>query len=259
MKQFNIENKVAFLNLNGPQKQIIKHWRKKKGSLLVDRNEKSLSVLKKTTYKPKSKKAQNAIGFYSYHRLKKQHHKLFKQLTIKTFFYNSINPNHPSLNKLTLLLKVINHSKNSKHGIRARVIKSFRKGFTVLTSYGLISFIKKRHYKKVLKYYKYCTKKVCKFKYNNLSFKRYKFLFLLKKPILAEFNTIELHLSKIKVSRKYKIIQRSKIFRTTLKPLIQYENPLIEYKKFLAKKKKKRDFKLTYDLINHKANRLWKD
>lgn len=256
MTHFNIENKVAFLNLNAPQKQIIKHWRKKKGSLLVDRNETSLSIIKKSTYKSKAKKAQNSIGFYSYHRLKKQHHKLFKQLTIKTFFYNSINPNHQSFNKLTLLLKVIKHSKKSKHGIRAKIIKCFRKGFTVLTSYGLISFIKKKNYKQVLKYYIYCTKKVRIIKYQNLFFKRYKYLTLLKKPILTEFNTIELHLAKIKVSKKYKIVQRPKLFRTTLKPLIQYESPLIEYEKILAKKNKIKDIKLTYDLINHKGNHL---
>jgi len=257
MTQLNIENKVIFLKLNAPQKQLIKHWRKKKGSLLVDRNEQSFSLIKKSNYKPK--KAQNAIGFYSYHRLKKQHHKLFKQLTIKTFFYNRINLNHPNFHKLTLLLKVINHSKRSKHGIRATLLKCFRKGFTVITSYGLISFIKKKNYKKVLKYYKYCVKKINIVKYNNLFFKRYKYLKLLKRPILTEFNTMGLHLSKIKFSRKYKIQQRAKLFRTTLKPLIQYEHPLREYENTLPLKRKRKDAALTYDLINHKANNLWKN
>lgn len=257
MTQIDNKNKVAFLYLNGPQKQLIRYWRKKKGSLLVDRNERSLSIIKKTTYK--AKKAQNSIGFYNYNCLKKQHHKLFKQLTIKTFFTNPINPNHPSFNKLTLLLKTIKHPNRSKHGIRATIIKCFRKGFTVITSYGLISFIKKREYKKVLKFYKYCTKKIRTIAYSNNFYKKYKFLKLLKRPILTELNTMELHLSKIKSSRKYKIVQRPRMFRTTLKPIFQYEQPLIQYEKNLSKKKKPIDIKLTYDLINHKSNRIWKN
>ncbi len=258
MTQFNIENKVSYLSLNGPQKQIIRYWKKKKGSLLVDRNERSLSVIKKHTYK--AKKSQNSVGFYSYHRLKQQHHKLFKQLTIKTFFANAINPNHSSFNKLTFLLKIIKHANNNKHGIRATIMKCFRKGFTVITSYGFISFIKKKDYRKVIKFYKYCVKKIHNITYNQNFYKKYKFLKLLKKPILTEFNTIELFLSKIKASRRYKIVQRSKLFRTTLKPIFRYEHSITQYENFLSKiRKKSINTKLRYNLINYKSNNIWKN
>lgn len=61
MTQLNIENKVIFLKLNAPQKQLIKHWRKKKGSLLVDRNEQSFSLIKKSNYKPKKSTKCNRV------------------------------------------------------------------------------------------------------------------------------------------------------------------------------------------------------